>query len=44
METGHLCLRFFVGGKGEREIKVVYDYGDSEKCLDQRVVISQREE
>lgn len=33
MKTGNLCLRFFVGGKGEREIKMDYDYGDREKCL-----------
>lgn len=44
MKTGHLYLRFFVGGKGEREIKIDYDYGDRQKCFDQRVVIPQRKE
>jgi len=44
METGHLCLSFFLGGKGEREITMGYDYGEREKCLDRRAVILQRKE
>lgn len=37
IETGHLCLSFSVGDKGESKIKIDYDHGDVENVLIRRL-------
>lgn len=37
IETGHLCLSFSVGDKGESKIKIDYDHGDEENVLIRRL-------